>query len=287
MCTVLCWKGKMPKGLLTHLLVEAETRGRDSVGIAFRSENQTVAYRHAVPSSVFVKRSSAHVGEARRSQSGIAHTRRASRGMPIDNVNAHPFIFQKFVFAHNGKIDNWKELKAAGVTKYEAEAKAATTPEAKAAAEALVTYYKGVTTDSMILGPYISARNFTDVTGCMGLVWIQKNSVYAFHSAKELSCATLKWNYTTGEDTSTHELCVVASTSKILGTAIGKMKDVASTYDFVALDENRVYRIEENGPVDEGAIPVNPANHADAFTSAELDEALALATAEIEAVPVS
>ena len=176
MCSVISWNGDLPKGLLTHLLVEAETRGRDSVGIAFRSGNQTIAYRHAVPSSVFVKRSSKHVGEARRAKQGIAHTRRASRGMPIDNVNAHPFIFQKFVFAHNGKIDNWQALKTAGVTRYEGEAKSATTPEAKAAAEAMVAYFKSVTTDSMILGPYLSERNLTDITGCMGLVWIQKNN---------------------------------------------------------------------------------------------------------------
>ena len=260
MCAIIGWKGKLPKGVISKLLTEAESRGKDSTGIAFRNyeAKKTTIYRQAVSATKFVKNNQTYCGEARRSDVGLIHTRRASKGMPIDNENAHPFVHKSIVYAHNGKIDNWQDLRVDLIARFSNEN-----------SQNLAQYYRDAQTDSKVLGPYISQRNLADVKGCMGLVWIKGEDVYCFRSAKELSAAKVVWK---DEDGTDQHLGLIASTAKIISNAFLDVK-AEHTITPILLEENVVYKLNAlEGVISEGEIPVNPANHYDEFTSEELFE---------------
>lgn len=128
MCAIIGWTGHLPKGLLSSLLIQSGSRGKDSTGLAFYGAFETeekdldgkakkvmlnghACYRKAMEPSEYVKTYKTVTKSARISPVGIGHTRRASPGMPIDDKNAHPFQYWDFHFAHNGKVDNWTDLK--------------------------------------------------------------------------------------------------------------------------------------------------------------------------------
>lgn len=255
MCTVIAWNGTMPQGFLTRILVEAESRGRDSTGFAFRNaDGKTQVYRQAISATIFTKHHQKYIGEARRSKIGIAHTRRASPSMPVNDSNAHPFVFRKVIYAHNGKVDNWKQVKEAweGDERVHADDKA---------------YFKGITTDSQVLGPYLAMRNLTDVTGAMGLVWMIKGDVYCARSKKELVFATIRW--TAGEVADEFVCTVVCSTEEIIRKALAALDPkhkIAFTVTYGPINEAEVYKVNPDGLVSEGAIPVAPTNHEDAYS---------------------
>lgn len=277
MCAIIGWKGKLPKGLLSRLFSESEHRGKDSTGVAFRVNNRNVGYRQAVTAKTFVSENPKNMGDARRSFAGIGHTRRASPGMPINNTNAHPFAFYKYFFAHNGRITNWKEVKAVLVDHYTElldRAKADKKEAEEANDEANVrkaeetlkahTYYlnyaKGCTTDSMVLGPYIEARDFSSIMGCMALVWMKGENVYTLRKGKEAIAATVCWAYTEkvdddnpGED---HIVTIVGSTREIIQKALEGVGKIAFNIEWNEFAPGRIFRLEPNRLVDEGAVEV-------------------------------
>jgi len=117
MCAIIGWSGLPPKGVISALLEEGQRRGKDSTGIAYRSTNdagRTVNFscRNSVSAEVFVKEEKAEMSRARRALRGLAHTRNASPGMPIDRLNAHPFTCYQTIYAHNGRIQNWRERRS-------------------------------------------------------------------------------------------------------------------------------------------------------------------------------
>jgi glutamine phosphoribosylpyrophosphate amidotransferase len=285
MCAIIGWSGVLPKGIITNLLREAESRGRDSTGIAFRTLGENLGYRQAISADQFIKVNNNMLGQARKSLRGLAHCRRASRGMPINDDNAHPFIFGKYFFAHNGKISNWEVLLKQRIeqhTKELADLKAASEPNQRRIRwnEYLLQYLGKITTDSMVLGPYIAERNFQEVEGCFGLVWMATENVYVCHSCKELEAVEIIWHYKDGDDKSDQALTIAASTKEIVAEAFAAVKTIEYNYKFVTLEENRIYRLEPTGCVDEGVVPVNPKNYEDAFTSEPEPEAVT--TTEIE-----
>jgi len=330
MCAIIGWAGKIPKGLLTRMLIGAETRGKDSTGLAFRAVEDgktcNLCYRHIVPARTFVDIHKDFVGDARRSFRGIAHTRNASPGMPIDNSNAHPYVYPwenmgKYYFAHNGRIQNWKVIKAEQIEIYSRElnelisefvaltasgekpmtaeevkvvltalAKAEREPVSKeqdalkALAEdkfnaaqgiaARLRYVENATTDSMILGPCIENRDFSEVDGCMALVWMKADNVYTFRSAKEAVAATVVWKYkkpASGEPADDQLVTIVASTKEIIEKSFDKIADaVDSDIAFINYDEGRIYRLMPNTMVDEGRVPVHQAIE-DEFSSSVVE----------------
>lgn len=310
MCAIIGWSGEMPKGLLTKLLTEAESRGHDSVGLAFRNEGHSMCYRHAVSAKEFVQKSSKMVGEARRSKTGIAHTRRASPNMPINNDNAHPFIFNKIIFAHNGRVENWEALKQKQLLAFQAkycELVKTLDPEMASLADAIlvkgvknpdglaklktvtgyadllhaatgINWCQSATTDSMVLGPNIYERNFSDVVGCMGLVWMMRDTVYTMRHNKEAVSATLHWTCkpdSPSEVATEADLCLVASTKEIIEKAVAGL-DLKGLKDHTLevkitgwneFPENIVYRIEPTGLVAEGEVPINQTVVSDKWSS--------------------
>lgn len=279
MCTVIAWNGKMPKGFFTNILEEAETRGRDSTGFAFRNvDNKTQVYRQAISAAQFTKHHQKYIGEARKSKIGIAHTRRASAGMPVNNGNAHPFVYGKLVFAHNGKIDNWEALKKVWGDDPNV------TPEDK-------TYFKSVQTDSQVLGPYLQIRNLRDVTGAMGLVWMRRGKVFCARSKKELVSATVTWSgkatpkatttttpatptaaldaadFEAVETEASETFTVVCSTKEIITKALDRL-DKGFTYTVVhaEIPEAEIFEVTTTGLVSEGKVEVAPTNHEDLYS---------------------
>jgi hypothetical protein len=265
MCAIIGWNGKMPTGLLYQLLHAAEHRGRDSTGLAYWDDEhkQNFLVKHAITASLFTKVNAEFINVAQKSIRGIAHTRRASPKMPINNDNAHPFLYESYVFAHNGTVKNWRELQKATVEKLEKLVK--DDPKLKGK----LVYLKGITTDSMILGPAIEALNFTPAVGALGLVWLYADRVFAFHSKKELTAANVQWNYEGSKEN--HTVTVVASTWEIIDIALHSLKNVQFDAVESLLNENTLYELKVGEVVDSGPVPVNKANEIDQFTS-KVDE---------------
>lgn len=277
MCSIIGWTGELPKGLLSALLVEAESRGRDSTGIAFYLDGNSRGYRQAIPAHAFVKKNNKECGEARRAHFGLAHCRRASRGMPIDNRNAHPYAYGRTFFAHNGSIQNWEDLKKARLATIETQLGNSPTDDEKKGLEARKRYLTAVTTDSMILGPYISQRDFSEVKGSIGLVWMRDDSVYVMRSAKELEATTIIWKpmeKSKEKEDTIHSVTVAASTKRIISDALVSLKNIECEYSWTELAENRLYQLAPDKILDKGPISTNTENSTDTFTSAEVvDEA--------------
>lgn len=261
MCTVIAWSGKMPRGMLTQLLSHAESRGRDSTGIAYHETDGIITHRQCIPASRFIQEHQDLIGRARKSTSGIAHARRASPGNPINNDNAHPFAYFQYVFAHNGRIDNADALRDAHI----AELKAQSTLTEKETRQ--LRYFEACTTDSMIIGPYIHKRDFTDLVGDMGLVWLSGHKVYCMHTCKELSCATLTW--TTPDENG--QVTIAASTPAIITDSAKDCPDLSFTSQFYIVEEHRIYNLTPAVLLDEGPVPVNPENKHDTFSSSVID----------------
>lgn len=266
MCAISCWSGMLPKGFLSRWLVQMEVRGRDAVGLAFRLDAQNKSYKQAVPARAFVdeKDNQGILSDARRSLRGIIHTRRASPGMPVDDRNSHPFAYWRYFFAHNGKVANWVEVKDLLITHFSAEHDRllAAGDEAKAkTAQDCANYCHAITTDSMVLGPYIESRDFSAIEGSLGLVWMRKSNVYAFRHAKECCATTMVWRYTKDDKEKLEGdqmVTLVSSTPAIIRATVEKVPGIE--YDLtppVDFPEGRVFRLEPTGLVDEGAVPTN------------------------------
>lgn len=233
MCAIISWNGKLPKGLLTQLLLKSERRGRDSTGLAFRVGGSTVSYRQAIPASEFVSDpdNNRFLGDARRALMGIAHTRRASPNMPIDNKNAHPFLYWRYFFAHNGKIQNWRELQEQLVVHF-TEVAAKSEGETRKTAEWCINYCRNAQTDSKILGPYIHTEDFTPIVGCMALVWLHGDDVYTTRMAKEATATTVVWRYINPPKDEVIEdsmVTLIGSTHEIIDDAL---KSLARTIEY-------------------------------------------------------
>lgn len=259
MCAIIGWSGKLPTGLLYRLLHHASTRGIDSTGLGFldQSVGLNKLYKRAVSPAFFCKHNSDAVSQAQKSPYGIAHTRRASKGMPVDNYNAHPFAWGSHIYAHNGAVRNWQTLKPA-------IEKAACEPNSP---EWLTKYASRLTTDSMTLGPYIASTDFRAVVGSLGLVWLHGPKVYAFRSQKELTAARVTWTHR--EDPSkTGAVTIVASTWEII---LNSFNDLTKTYtydmeeDLIA--EGQLVEITPGGLVSLGIKETSINNAPDAFSS--------------------
>ena len=118
MCGIVGYIGKNnPTEFLLNAIEKLEYRGYDSSGIAVCSENKINLLKKKGRISVLrneVKKSQNFFNSKAnfKINSGIAHTRWATHGVPSD-VNAHPHMSEsgKFAVVHNGIIENYLELK--------------------------------------------------------------------------------------------------------------------------------------------------------------------------------
>lgn len=289
MCAIIGWSGSVPTGLLTHLLVEAETRGCDSTGIAYRDElsNTTRVFRDAVPAHRFTRLHKSRIKEARMSRIGIMHTRRASPGMPINSENAHPFSYLRYVFAHNGAVSNWKQVRDSELEKTRDEISSASSEDPRLPSlHEKMRYLESARTDSMVIGPSIARLDLSELTGSFGLVWMKLNAVYAARADKELMACEVRWSHrpdpTKRVDLRLRSLTLVSSTQKIVTRAFSRLGHIDYSITPITLDEGKLYHLQEDGIYDEGDIPLNSKNSKDEFTSSDVADAET--TAEISRI---
>ncbi len=109
MCGIV---GIVGKGAATPLLVDGlkrlEYRGYDSAGVATLVKGHIERRRASGRIAALEDRVNA---EPLGGRTGIAHTRWATHGAPVEN-NAHPHATDKVAIVHNGIIENFAELKA-------------------------------------------------------------------------------------------------------------------------------------------------------------------------------
>ncbi|MCA0448571.1 MAG: glutamine--fructose-6-phosphate transaminase (isomerizing) [Proteobacteria bacterium] len=109
MCGIV---GIVGKGAATPLLVDGlkrlEYRGYDSAGVATLVKGKIERRRASGRIAALEERVNA---EPLGGRTGIAHTRWATHGAPVEN-NAHPHATDKVAIVHNGIIENFAELKA-------------------------------------------------------------------------------------------------------------------------------------------------------------------------------
>lgn len=186
MCAIISWAGNLPPGLLKNLILASEDFGKDSTGVSYLNSRgkANLMFKHAVSPTRFVKIHDEKLKLAQKSTRGIAHARLASVGLPINSFNAHPFIYESRVFAHNGFIRNWKS--------YKAELLNQTSIQNNSHSK---KYVENITTDSMVLGPALALNDFKRVFGRIGLVWLKGASAYCLKSNQNLTSAKLNWNF--------------------------------------------------------------------------------------------
>ena len=126
-------------------------------------------------------------------------------------------------------------------------------------------------TDSQVLGPFINAKDFSLVEGCMALVWINRTSkgpeVFTMRYGKEAVSAKITWRWKQqsftskgklieeSNDTELKLLTIVASTREIVEQALDKLdENIEVTAEFQAFDEGHIYKLDLCGLVDEGPV---------------------------------
>lgn len=300
MCAIIGWSGKLPQGLLSSLLTESSSRGRDGTGLAYRARGddgnmRNFVVKDATAAECFMRTTvgKEQMSNSRRSFRGIGHTRRASPGMPKFSAGtAHPFKFERMFFAHNGMVSNWREIKSALESKYAALGEAF---------ESRRDAVSKIEIDSQVLGPLIWESgfdrvdpkvaldsqagqlrfDFSQVKGCAAVVWIAGPNVFAFRHGKEAVALKAVWRYKeakTDDDKGDHALTLITSTRHIATEAWSSVKNIEFDYDFVdetgdpnsSFSEDHVYRLEPLGLVNMGLAMTTEAV-ADAYSSALVD----------------
>jgi predicted glutamine amidotransferase len=255
MCAIIAWNGQLPDGLLRQLLHKSLHRGADSTGIAYRGTDFTVCTKQAVASTLFTKLNGEEMKKASASRAGIGHVRRASPGMPVNEDNAHPFKYKRMFYAHNGKIDNWRDVRdqLASVARVGNDLKLADKIDA----------YR---TDSMVIGPSIERRDLSNLEGCMALAWMSGADVYAACVKKEMSIYRVRWS--TLADDEPRTFTVVVSVPKILTEALAAVKNLIVEHKLCySVNEGTVYKLETDEVYIDGVVPVSTKAHADKFSS--------------------
>ena len=118
MCGIMAILNKEKRAnvpLLRMLLLDNESRGRDSTGVLCINGTKDIYLKKAEPASEFI-----HKIPNKEYKLMLGHTRFATIGAVSDR-NAHPFKRRGLYLVHNGSVTNHKELAAKSQIKYQVD----------------------------------------------------------------------------------------------------------------------------------------------------------------------
>lgn len=163
MCGLIASTGNINTDRLIALGCLSEARGRDSAGVGWIKRDGTPSYLKIAQNPIVaypVTLRGSIRSAVRHGSPVIGHTRQATTGA-VTSENAHPFLDEGILFAHNGIIWNYNKF-----GKYD------------------------VDSQSLIHG--IKDRNFSEYEGPIALVWIEGGKLHAFRKGNPLYRGTRK-----------------------------------------------------------------------------------------------
>jgi glutamine amidotransferase len=114
MCRLFGFRSGVERGA-HHSLVEAENAlliqsqsHPDGWGLGYYEDGQARVHKGTEPA--FRDQAFATLSRSLTSQTVIAHVRQATVG-PVSDVNTHPFTWQNWIFAHNGTVFGFSQLR--------------------------------------------------------------------------------------------------------------------------------------------------------------------------------
>lgn len=100
---------KLIYNMMGAMAIETEFRGTDSAGIAGITKDELFCTKMTVPAHEFYKKVDVKSVITNKAYFFIGHNRMASMGK-VNETNAHPFLGNKYIFAHNGTVPMAKEI---------------------------------------------------------------------------------------------------------------------------------------------------------------------------------
>jgi glutamine phosphoribosylpyrophosphate amidotransferase len=208
MCAILGYSGKVEASWLRQLFRRAAAYGPHAVGLAYLDAPSHVkVFKRAIHPDYFLRNCNHRLERAARFQLGLGHTRYGTVGDVKSDDNAHPFTDHGLIYAHNGCISNYRQLRHDAVV------------------------------DSQCLGPLIKRRCPGLADGSIGLIWLENSQLYVYRRHQGL-CA-FKIHYHDGDST------VLIASRRGIVTTCPLMLDIDFAEE-LPIHEGIAYRVDHD-----------------------------------------
>lgn len=215
MCAITAWAGQINPWDAKHMLKVSQECGPHSVGISYVNKDGNIEWwKRAVTAEMAIRNNNRRIDKWSESTLAMGHTRWATHGRVTD-MNAHPFVHENIVFAHNGIISNYRDIMPNAVV------------------------------DSECLGILIEQRDISPACGSVGLVWFEivdgVASMFAYRHHQGLGATVVSLRDGT-------KMTIVASRRQ--HAMVGRPTQLMLKYDTEDLEEGVAYKITPEGPIE-------------------------------------